>query len=336
MHKRHVAIADAAVTPGAKRHRLRPHQFDDGADHLRRDAPRLLRPGGADQGLRAQLDGRLAAVSHVPPVLRPDVLRGRGQGAWARVRPGVQRLDGRGVVRSVPWLQHPALPDPAVGVSNSRRRRRSATPSVVCARSASASCRTTSACRRFTPATGTRCGLSATTGVSRCACTSGRRRRCRCSHRTRRRAPVRRSASTTRWHRLAIGSTRPASSRSRSSRSPTARGRSAGSRTRSSERTRCGSSTTPGSTRKVCCPSRRPPTTTAGCSAASRPIATGCATSTRSGDDNICFETDYPHTDTTWPHSKEYCEKILTGATTEQSYDVLRGNAIRMLELDRV
>jgi len=53
------------------------------------------------------------------------------------------------------------------------------------------------------------------------------------------------------------------------------------------------------------------------------------------GPHNICFETDYPHTDTTWPHSKEYVEKILSGNSPEVVYDVLRGNAIRMLELDR-
>jgi predicted TIM-barrel fold metal-dependent hydrolase len=54
------------------------------------------------------------------------------------------------------------------------------------------------------------------------------------------------------------------------------------------------------------------------------------------GENNICFETDYPHTDTTWPNSKEYCEKVLEGVPEEQRYKILRGNAIRMLELDRV
>ncbi|MBM3661571.1 MAG: amidohydrolase [Actinobacteria bacterium] len=53
------------------------------------------------------------------------------------------------------------------------------------------------------------------------------------------------------------------------------------------------------------------------------------------GEDNICFETDYPHTDTTWPHSKEYAEKMIDGITEEQAYKVLRGNAIKMLSLDR-
>jgi predicted TIM-barrel fold metal-dependent hydrolase len=54
------------------------------------------------------------------------------------------------------------------------------------------------------------------------------------------------------------------------------------------------------------------------------------------GEHNICFETDYPHTDTTWPNSKQYCEQVLAGLTEQQQYDILRGNAIRMLELDRV
>jgi predicted TIM-barrel fold metal-dependent hydrolase len=56
------------------------------------------------------------------------------------------------------------------------------------------------------------------------------------------------------------------------------------------------------------------------------------------GVDNICFETDYPHTDTTWPRSKEYVEKMIAdaGLDDETAYKVLRGNAIRMLDLDRV
>ena len=54
------------------------------------------------------------------------------------------------------------------------------------------------------------------------------------------------------------------------------------------------------------------------------------------GENNICFETDYPHTDTTWPHTKDYVERILADVTPEQAYKILRGNAIAMLELDRV
>jgi len=54
------------------------------------------------------------------------------------------------------------------------------------------------------------------------------------------------------------------------------------------------------------------------------------------GEDNICFETDYPHTDTTWPYSREYAEKMVADLDDEVAYKVLRGNAIKMLSLDRV
>jgi predicted TIM-barrel fold metal-dependent hydrolase len=54
------------------------------------------------------------------------------------------------------------------------------------------------------------------------------------------------------------------------------------------------------------------------------------------GIETITFETDYPHTDSTWPQTKEYVEKVLEGLTDEEKYKILRGNAIRMLSLDRV
>ncbi|MFN8034325.1 MAG: amidohydrolase family protein [Acidimicrobiia bacterium] len=55
----------------------------------------------------------------------------------------------------------------------------------------------------------------------------------------------------------------------------------------------------------------------------------------KAGEDNICFEVDYPHTDTTWPDSRAYIEKLGTKVTPEQLYKIVRGNAIKMLELDR-
>jgi len=61
----------------------------------------------------------------------------------------------------------------------------------------------------------------------------------------------------------------------------------------------------------------------------------GLASLNEVGPDNICFETDYPHTDTTWPHSESYVEKLLAGFDEATTYKVLRGNAIKMLELDR-
>jgi len=52
------------------------------------------------------------------------------------------------------------------------------------------------------------------------------------------------------------------------------------------------------------------------------------------GRDNATFETDYPHTDSTWPNTKEVAEDLVGGLDDETVYKLMRGNAIRMLELD--
>ena len=62
----------------------------------------------------------------------------------------------------------------------------------------------------------------------------------------------------------------------------------------------------------------------------------GLASLDQVGVDNICFETDYPHTDTTWPFAQEEAARMTASLTDEQRYKVLRGNAIRMLALDRL
>lgn len=53
------------------------------------------------------------------------------------------------------------------------------------------------------------------------------------------------------------------------------------------------------------------------------------------GEDNVTFETDYPHTDTTWPHTAEVARKHMGHLPADKLYKILRGNAIRMLHLDR-
>jgi predicted TIM-barrel fold metal-dependent hydrolase len=52
------------------------------------------------------------------------------------------------------------------------------------------------------------------------------------------------------------------------------------------------------------------------------------------GVDNITFETDYPHSDSTWPDTKAIAEEMFAGLPDEAVYKICRGNAIRMLELD--
>ena len=54
----------------------------------------------------------------------------------------------------------------------------------------------------------------------------------------------------------------------------------------------------------------------------------------RVGIDNTTFETDYPHTDSTWPETKRVAEEMMAGLPDDVISKIVRGNAIRMLELD--
>jgi predicted TIM-barrel fold metal-dependent hydrolase len=54
----------------------------------------------------------------------------------------------------------------------------------------------------------------------------------------------------------------------------------------------------------------------------------------RCGVDNVTFETDYPHSDSTWPHSKETAQKLMGHLPPETVRKLVRGNAITMLGLD--
>jgi predicted TIM-barrel fold metal-dependent hydrolase len=53
------------------------------------------------------------------------------------------------------------------------------------------------------------------------------------------------------------------------------------------------------------------------------------------GEDNVTFEVDYPHTDSTFPNTVALAREMFAGLTDEQRYKVCRGNAIRMLHLDQ-
>lgn len=54
----------------------------------------------------------------------------------------------------------------------------------------------------------------------------------------------------------------------------------------------------------------------------------------RIGENNVTFETDYPHTDSTWPNSAAVAAEMTSELSDEVRYKVLRGNAITMLGLD--
>ncbi len=52
------------------------------------------------------------------------------------------------------------------------------------------------------------------------------------------------------------------------------------------------------------------------------------------GEDNITYESDYPHSDSTWPHTRQIAEEQMKDLTDEQRYKICRGNAIRLYGLD--
>jgi predicted TIM-barrel fold metal-dependent hydrolase len=51
------------------------------------------------------------------------------------------------------------------------------------------------------------------------------------------------------------------------------------------------------------------------------------------GIDQITFETDYPHQDTTWPLTRQYAEHALAELTAEEIDKVVRRNAIKLFSL---
>jgi predicted TIM-barrel fold metal-dependent hydrolase len=54
----------------------------------------------------------------------------------------------------------------------------------------------------------------------------------------------------------------------------------------------------------------------------------------RVGEDNATFETDYPHTDSTWPDTKQIATEMMKNVPDDVVYKLMRGNAIKMLGLD--
>jgi predicted TIM-barrel fold metal-dependent hydrolase len=52
------------------------------------------------------------------------------------------------------------------------------------------------------------------------------------------------------------------------------------------------------------------------------------------GVDNTTFETDYPHTDSTWPDTLKVARELTSGLPGDVVRKIMRGNAIRMLSLD--
>ena len=52
------------------------------------------------------------------------------------------------------------------------------------------------------------------------------------------------------------------------------------------------------------------------------------------GIDQITFECDYPHQDSTWPHTYDYLSQAVADLPAEDQYKIARGNVIEMLGLE--
>ena len=61
---------------------------------------------------------------------------------------------------------------------------------------------------------------------------------------------------------------------------------------------------------------------------------TGIDMRSRIGIDRITFETDYPHSDSTWPDSRAVAAKLLDGLDADSVNKILRANAIELFHLD--
>ena len=140
-----------------RRGRLRPRRHDDVADHLRRDAPRLLRPEGPHRGHGDELGRGVAVASR----------RSRASAARRSLEAKDRELAQACVKAYNDWMVEewcgdrggradPADASSRCGTPSSRPPRCGATPRAACTRCASARSRRTSGCRPSTPATGTR------------------------------------------------------------------------------------------------------------------------------------------------------------------------------------
>jgi predicted TIM-barrel fold metal-dependent hydrolase len=63
--------------------------------------------------------------------------------------------------------------------------------------------------------------------------------------------------------------------------------------------------------------------------------AAGIAQLDAIGVDQVTFETDYPHADGTWPHSKDVAERLLAGLDDVIVRKIVRDNARALFALDR-
>jgi predicted TIM-barrel fold metal-dependent hydrolase len=60
----------------------------------------------------------------------------------------------------------------------------------------------------------------------------------------------------------------------------------------------------------------------------------GIASLKECGEDNVMFEVDYPHSDSTWPDSRAVAAETMAGLDAKVIEKIVRGNAIKLFGLD--
>jgi predicted TIM-barrel fold metal-dependent hydrolase len=52
------------------------------------------------------------------------------------------------------------------------------------------------------------------------------------------------------------------------------------------------------------------------------------------GEDRVCYESDYPHSDSTWPNTRKVAETQMAHLPDEVITKIVRTNGRRLLRLD--
>ena len=252
-------------------------------------------------------------LPELPAVLRPDVRGGARQGARAALRAGLQRLDGRGVVREDRAAGCCRCASCRCGTPTSRSRRSNATRRAACAPVAFSEIPAylglpsvhSGYWERFfatCAATGTVLCLHIGSGDEDAAHVRRRAGRRLGQHGLRQ---LRRLAG--RLHLLRRART-PSRAPARLQRGPDRLDpvlpRTGRRRLADPQRW---------STITCASPNGRRPTTTGRCTAASSRTSTASSRWRAVGVDNVTFETDYPHADSTWPHTKKLASEMFAG-----------------------
>ncbi len=54
----------------------------------------------------------------------------------------------------------------------------------------------------------------------------------------------------------------------------------------------------------------------------------------RFGAENMLWSSDYPHTDSTWPHSRQFIEELFQGIPREATQKIVGGNVASLYHIN--